>query len=105
LKRRPKLDREATKARGFLDRWSYVSYLGKEFLGAKDWEVRRVEVYNRDEGKCVKCKRPVPLDGPLGVRGECDHIIKRSQGGDDKASNLEFLCPSPCHRGPKGKHG
>lgn len=103
MKRRPKMDREATKARGFLDRWSYVSYLGKEFLGAKDWEDRRVEVFSRDRGVCVKCGMVVPFFGPIGFRGELDHIIKRSQGGDDSLGNLQLLCPKD-HRGPKGKH-
>ena len=104
MKRKFKWDREESKRRGYLDRASFCTTTGKEFLGPKDWETLRIDVFVRDNHRCVKCGRVVPMLGDLGVRGECDHIIKRSQGGDDSLTNLQLLCPT-CHRGPKGKHG
>ena len=54
------------------------------------YAVLRLSVFERDGHCCRHCV--------CGERGlECDHIINRSQRGQDKMSNLISLCP-PCHR-------
>ncbi len=51
-------------------------------------------VWQRDEGKCVKCGNKEKL--------EFDHIIPFSMGGGNTERNLELLCES-CNRS-KGKN-
>lgn len=92
-RRKWNVDPEATKARGFLDRRSFVNWDGKEFLGKKDWEYRRMFVYFRDGGKCTECNQWVD---ELDFEAH-HHPVTRGQGGDDKADNLKTIC-RPCHR-------
>ena len=49
----------------------------------------RIEVWRRDEGKCVKCGSRERL--------EYDHIIPVSKGGSNTARNIELLCEQ-CNR-------
>jgi HNH endonuclease len=53
----------------------------------------RLFVWQRDEGKCVKCGSSQKL--------EYDHIIPLAEGGSDTERNIQLLCES-CNRG-KGK--
>jgi hypothetical protein len=94
-----KRDPEATAAAKFLDKRSYVSLDGHEFLFGPDMEKRRYEVIERDHQHCVLCGWLASHDF-----GEIDHIKKRSQGGCECLHNLQTLC-ARCHRGAKGKHG
>ena len=50
-------------------------------------------VWQRDEGKCVKCSSRERL--------EFDHVIPVAEGGSNTARNVQLLC-EPCNRG-KGK--
>lgn len=52
-------------------------------------EKTRIEVWRRDEGKCVKCCRNEKL--------EYDHIIPISKGGSNTARNIQLLCEN-CNR-------
>ena len=47
-------------------------------------------VYERDDGRCQRCRAWVP-EGTIP-----HHITFKSQGGSDIESNLALLCPS-CH--------
>ena len=49
----------------------------------------RVDVWRRDEGKCVKCGNREKL--------EYDHIIPISKGGSNTTRNIELLCEK-CNR-------
>jgi len=56
----------------------------------------RIEVWRRDEGKCVKCGSREKL--------EYDHIIPLSKGGSNTARNIELLCEK-CNRSKGGNIG
>lgn len=45
------------------------------------------------KGKCPNCKQEITLE----TEWETHHIVQRSQGGKDIASNLMMLHPN-CHR-------
>lgn len=49
----------------------------------------KMYVWNRDSGKCVKCRSQEKL--------EFDHIIPLSKGGSDTARNIQLLCEN-CNR-------
>jgi HNH endonuclease len=49
----------------------------------------RIEVWRRDDGKCVRCGSRVKL--------EFDHIVPVSRGGGNTARNIELLCEK-CNR-------
>lgn len=49
----------------------------------------RIEVWQRDEGRCVECRRKENL--------EFDHIIPFSMGGADTVRNIQLLCEG-CNR-------
>lgn len=53
------------------------------------WRRLVTQVYERDKWQCLLCGSRSNLTP--------DHIIKRSQGGDDSADNLWTLCAF-CHR-------
>jgi 5-methylcytosine-specific restriction endonuclease McrA len=44
------------------------------------------DIYNRQEGKCVYCKKL------LGDRYQVDHIVPLSKGGSNYPSNLQITC-------------
>jgi len=95
-----KPDREATAAAHFLDSKSYVSHFTHPgtnhqciFLRGKDVEIARMEVFEREKGRCWKCGAYYGWkyghlhhkEGGLGARRcWCE-------------SNLEWSCPR-CHR-------
>lgn len=54
----------------------------------KEWEALRLKVFERDKWSCRLCG--------TGNHLTPDHIIKRSQGGDDLEANLWTLC-AYCH--------
>ena len=49
----------------------------------------RVDVWRRDQGKCVRCGSRINL--------EYDHIVPISKGGSNTARNIELLCQN-CNR-------
>ena len=49
----------------------------------------RLFVWQRDQGKCVKCGRAEKL--------EFDHIIPVAKGGSDTERNIQLLCEQ-CNR-------
>jgi len=82
--------RKPSRARVMLD--------GREVLTGAAWEQRKREVWERDAGLCQIqaapylgiCARYVPWPE---ARLNIDHIVKRSESRDDRASNLRVLCP------------
>ena len=60
-------------------------------IDRKRWGRVRLQVLDRDNWRCQKCRKP-------GARFEVDHIIPLHKGGAKYAlSNLQTLCRSPCH--------
>jgi len=55
---------------------------------------RRVmlRVFERAQGICPKCTRKLHPD-----HWDCDHIIAIINGGENRESNLQPLCNTPCH--------
>ncbi len=61
------------------------------------WHLLRVQIHQRDGGKCRRCHKKVYLSTPnLDALLEVHHVIFRSAGGSDHPSNLVALC-LPCH--------
>lgn len=52
------------------------------------YHARAKEKYRLQGGKCSRCGRN------LNGSGECNHIVHRSKGRDDRLSNLEIVCPA-----------
>lgn len=50
------------------------------------YHARAKEKYRLQNGLCAECKRP------LRGSGECDHIIARARGRDDRLKNLKIVC-------------
>jgi hypothetical protein len=89
-----KRDRQATEARRFEDKRSYITPDGREVLYGADWAVRKQELWIRAGGRC---ERIVGTEGeaPVRCRSEIDHPhhkVKRSKGRDDRLEALEGLC-------------
>jgi 5-methylcytosine-specific restriction endonuclease McrA len=90
-RKRHDCDSEATEAARLEDPRSYITHDGHQFLFGADVRNRRQEVYDRDQGKCQGCRKPVGWSyfhmhhrqGGLVGRCTCMH-------------NLEVLCPA-CH--------
>lgn len=97
MPRKPGKKKKATENKRFKfrrnTRKSRVLLDGRELLSWSDWHKRRVECWERDKRKCVKCKKPLPQI----EMAEIDHIRKRSLCGGDQLSNLRCMC-MPCHR-------
>lgn len=53
---------------------------------------RRHEVFNRSEGRCHYCSRPLTLDGSWHI----EHQLPRALGGTDDPLNLVAAC-GPCN--------
>jgi len=52
------------------------------------WEMRKRQVFNRDNWRCRSCSSVLQL--------QCDHIVNRSSGGTHDMDNLQTLC-AQCH--------
>lgn len=52
----------------------------------------RLRVLNRFHGRCPKCTRDLKRE-----RWDCDHIIAIENKGENRESNLQPLCVTPCH--------
>ena len=91
------VDVEATLARKFQDGASKVMRDGREKLEGEDYTARVREVLARDGGKCqweiAIQRRWVGMAAKCGASADdVDHIVKRSDERDDRASNLRSLC-------------
>lgn len=80
-----------------------VTHDGREILSKEDWDRRRYEVWERQNGICanVECGKYIPF----GLWWHTHHKKARGLGGskrDDRLENLEGLCAS-CH--VFGRHG
>ncbi len=53
----------------------------------------RLDLMQEQNGRCGICQRAVPL--------QLHHKVFRSQGRDDRKSNLHLIC-FPCHNGSHG---
>jgi RNA-directed DNA polymerase len=73
----------------FESRWS------KKMLNSSRGRVKLYRVWLRQDGLCPDCREPIAMGTHWVVR----HIVKRTEGGSDAASNLELHHPS-CHRNP-----
>lgn len=85
-----KRDIQATQARGFEDKRSYVTPNGREVLCGKDKAARRLEIFERDRGRCFSCGKLV-----FWSQGEWHHV----RGGllrDDRLENGRWSCRR-CH--------
>ena len=56
------------------------------------WRQLRLLVLARDNYLCQQCKR----EGRITPGNQADHIIPKSQGGQDEIDNLQTLC-TECH--------
>lgn len=63
-------------------------------------KAQKVRVWNRENGICYLCGKPVPPDGP-GV--QYDHRDMREVTGDDTDANLYATHPA-CHTEKTAKH-
>ena len=97
-------DIEATKAAGFLSRYSYVSFRVHPrsdhccvYLAGDDCEIERRRVFDRDGYRCVDCGVGINI-----FTGELDHI-----GGNTKVTRC--WCPEAlmtrCHDCHVRRHG
>ncbi|MDD1771041.1 MAG: HNH endonuclease [Methanomassiliicoccales archaeon] len=59
------------------------------------WKKIRDRVFERDEGKCRSCGRP--LEGMPSWFFEVHHVVPRCEGGSDHPRNLVTLCYL-CHK-------
>jgi 5-methylcytosine-specific restriction endonuclease McrA len=50
----------------------------------------KLRVHAKAEGRCVKCGLPA-------LTGQYDHAISLILGGENRESNIQFLCV-PCHK-------
>lgn len=86
------VDRERTENAKFLDSRSYWTNDGHEFLFGGDILHRREQVFDRDLGRCQRCR--------LSVRWNEFHMHHKRGGLVGRCTclhNLETLCPL-CHR-------
>lgn len=93
----PKRDLEATAARGFKDKRSYVDKHGRHVLFGEDWKLQKAHLWARCGGRCEQEVCPGgPSDAPMNrCRRPADdphHIIPRSKGRDDRLGNLLAVC-------------
>ena len=73
----------------------FESRWGKKMLNSSRGRVKLYRVWLRQDGLCPDCQEPIAM----GTHWDVRHIVKRTAGGSDAASNLELHHPS-CHRNP-----
>ncbi len=88
-----KVDRQATAARKFHDKRSYVAPDGRDVLYGRDWDDRRYELLLRSGGQCERI-----ILGSRCWRDAEDphHVTLRSILRDDRMTNLLAVCRR-CH--------
>jgi hypothetical protein len=59
----------------------------RQVLLPRDWQARRVRVFERDNYECRYC-------GKVCVDPHCDHIHPLSRGGSSDEGNLVTACPT-----------
>ena len=84
------VDKQRTKEAGFLDKRSYWTNSGHEYLFGDDARAARSRTFFHSAGMCQGCDIP----HYIGLRGHMDHI----NGGntDDRCwckHNLRWVCP------------
>lgn len=98
--KRKGVDFEATKARKFKNYRSRVMLDGREVLFGADYKRRVREVEERDGYRCqwylhtIDTAPPKDLHCGAPSNGHPHHLVKRSDGRDDRASNLISICDS-----------
>ncbi|SEK13342.1 group II intron reverse transcriptase/maturase [Paraburkholderia diazotrophica] len=73
----------------------FESRWGKKMLKSSRGRAKLYRVWLRQDGLCPTCQEPITQGTPWDVR----HIVKRTEGGSDSASNLELHHPN-CRRNP-----
>jgi len=76
-------------ARYFESRW------GQKMLNSARGRRKLYRVWLRQDGMCSNCRQPITMD----TRWDVTHIVKRTDGGTDAASNLQVHHLS-CRRNP-----
>ena len=108
MRESPRVDRELTKLRhetgDYKHADSVVHIDGKEYLFGEDLTRRRMEVWERDRRRCVKCGVYVSFE-----LMDMDHRAANFGGRRfDNLENLQTMCgpfQNGCHRGSKqAKH-
>lgn len=94
LKRSTKPIKKVSKARR--GRAGEPGNLGIVRLYGKAKTALRRECYQRDQERCVVCRKWVPFGGPLTVRMHMAHIVGLGRGGSDVLSNVRCKCYG-CH--------
>ena len=90
-------DVDEKKRRGYKDRASKVRYDGSEILEGKDWTQRKRELWERCGGRCEFTDFSVFPPQRCQNEGHDPHHLKmRSEGRDDRLTNLLCVCRS-CH--------
>ena len=92
MPRSAKRDAQATQARGFSDKRSFVSTKGHDYLYGADMSARRHQVFVRDNGRCYFCGAWYGESW-----GEAHHLTHRGKGGSDDLENIVWS-DSKCHR-------
>src|SRR5438445_8650144 len=92
-----KIDRAATAAQHYKDPKSYRTLDGREVLYRKDWEQRKLELWERCGGRCEYRLTWKQGRDTVGVRCQREandphHLRARSKGRDDRLNNLQALC-------------
>ncbi|MGI8896341.1 MAG: hypothetical protein ACR2HE_11945, partial [Casimicrobiaceae bacterium] len=73
--------RDSQWAQYFESRW------GKKMLHSARGRRKLYRVWRRQDGMCSTCQQPITKSTPWAAR----HIVKRTEGGSDAASNLSML--------------
>ena len=90
---------DATKARNFADKKSYVRLDHSEVLYGLDWRRRKKQLWDRCAGHCEMFTMMKRSHAAFcyGNAEEPHHIIPRSKRRDDRLQNLAALSHA-CHR-------
>jgi 5-methylcytosine-specific restriction endonuclease McrA len=78
-------DEDVTKKSGI---YPYVLTRNEKFLNIRAFtDKEKREAYERQKGKCAKCKKPFAIE-----EMEADHIKPWHEGGKTVAENCQMLC-------------